>query len=229
MSRCTVCCSDFRGYVTTLFDLPGQLIVSQELLAQVKALKAREPLEKSDSTHPNIFEELINSDLPAEEKADARLQDEAQIVVGAGVSTTGWALSVAAFHIINNPAISTRLRTELEKALPDPSTPLELTKLEQLPYLTACLKEAIRLAYGISGRTPRLAPNPIVYKSYVIPARTAVGMTLVDVNHNEEIFPDSHTYKPERWLDSPKTPNGDNLDRFFVGFLKGNRSCLGIK
>ena len=36
-----------------------------------------------------IFEGLLNSSLPAEEKTDARLASEAQLVVFAGEGTTG--------------------------------------------------------------------------------------------------------------------------------------------
>lgn len=195
----------------------------------MKAAKKQSQEEADKSPYPNIFRALIESDLPPEEKEDTRLQDEAQIVVGAGVTTTGWALSVATFHIVKNPSVFKKLRSELEEAIPDPSAPLEWSKLEQLPLLTGCLKEGIRLSYGISGRSPRLAPNPIQYKQWTIPARTAVSMTLVDINDDEKIFPDAHTFKPERWIGQPRTLDGDLLDKYFVGFMKGNRSCLGMK
>ena len=41
--------------------------------------------------HPTLFHELLQSNLPAEEKASRRIQDEAWIVVGAGTLTTAYA------------------------------------------------------------------------------------------------------------------------------------------
>ena len=49
------------------------------------------------------------------------------------------------------------------------------------------------------------------------------------MHHHEEIFPDSYTYKPERWLGNPKGPDGvKQLSRYMVAFGRGNRICLGM-
>lgn len=175
--------------------------------------------------HPTIFHELLNSDLPAEEKSDARLGDEAQLIVAAGLITTSWALSVSSFHIINSPKICQKLRKELETAAGStPTAPLDWHKLEQLPYLKGCVHEAVRLAHGVTTRSPRLAPDTeLQYGSWIIPRNTPVSMTNVDILMNENIFPNPKAFVPERWINNP------NLDRYFVGFGKGSRACLGLK
>jgi cytochrome P450 len=178
--------------------------------------------------HPTIFHELVKSDLPSQEKTVGRLNDEAQLVVAAGLVTTAWALSVASFHIINNTSIFQKLRKELEQAIPDINAPLYWQQVELLPYLNACMREGIRLSYGVTARNPRLSPKPLIYNGWTIPPRTPVSMTIVNHNHNEEIFPDSHSFLPERWLEN-KTRSGADLDRYFFSFGKGSRSCLGIK
>jgi hypothetical protein len=50
-----------------------------------------------------------------------------------------------------------RLTKELSQA-----TGVSSTELEQLPYLTAVIKEGLRLSYGVSHRLPRIAPNEII-------------------------------------------------------------------
>ena len=182
-----------------------------------------------NSSHPTVFQELVSGGLPASEKETLRLQDEAQLVVAAGVTTTGWALSTAAFHIIDNPPIFEKLRKELESAIPDPSAPLNWTELEKLPYLTGCVRESVRMSYAVTTRNPRLFSKSMTYKDWEIPARTPISMTIVDVNDDEEIFPQARKFKPERWIGNPKAPDGSSLERYFVGFGKGTRSCLGIK
>jgi cytochrome P450 len=181
-------------------------------------------------THPTIFAELLESDLPPVEKSVARLGDEAQLMLGAGIETVGWTLAVTTFHVINNGAIFAKLRAELKEALPTTTTPLSCQKLERLPYLTACIQEGLRLAYAVTSRNPRISPDKVTkYKNWTIPAGIPVSMTVVDVNHDEDVFPDSHSYMPERWLKNPKTKNGQSLGRYSVPFGKGARSCLGIK
>ena len=179
--------------------------------------------------HPTIFHEMLHSDLPPHEKTFERLFQEAQVIIGGGILTTSWALTVAGFHIVDKPEVFRKLRAELLQAIPDPMGPLDFVKLEKLPYLSACIREGIRLAYGTTSRMPRLAHKALQYRDWIIPARTPTSMTIVDMNHDEEVFPDSHEFIPERWLDNPKTKRGDSLERYFVGFSKGTRSCIGVK
>jgi cytochrome P450 len=55
-------------------------------------------------------------------------------------------------------------------------------------------------------------------------------MTTADVHHDEKIYKDAKKFVPERWMgDAPKALNGESLERYFVAFGKGPRSCLGIK
>lgn len=51
-----------------------------------------ERLEEKD--HPTIFHELLQSDLPPQEKEVQRLRDEAQTILGAGLETAAWALTI---------------------------------------------------------------------------------------------------------------------------------------
>lgn len=51
-------------------------------------------------------------------------------------------------------------------------------------------------------------------------------MSVWDMHHNEDIFPDPTVFKPTRWIDA-KDPR--KLDKGFVPFSKGSRACAGIK
>lgn len=172
---------------------------------------------------------MLHSDLSPKEKSVDRMVQEAQVIIGAAILTTSWAAAVASFHIINDQAIFEKLRVELEEAIPDPSMQLDWQNLESLPYLTGCIKEGIRLAYGIASRLPRVARHELKYRHWMIPAGTPVSMSIVDMNHDEEIFPQSHSFVPERWLNNPTTRDGQPLERYFVGFGKGSRQCIGLK
>lgn len=211
-----------------IFKLQSDM--KKQIVTLLDNAKNPDKVEKDKSKTPTVFRELIaDPELPASEKELRRLQDEAQLVVAAGITTVGWALSVGAFHILNDQAVFRKLRSELEEAIPDVSKVLHWPDLEKLPYLTGCIKEAIRLSYPVSTRNPRLLSKPLVYNDWVIPPRTPVSMTIVDVNDDEDIFPEHEKFKPERWIDPPKTKDGSALDRYFVCFQKGTRSCLGVK
>lgn len=48
-------------------------------------------------------------------------------------------MTVAAYHVVNHPAIYKKLRTELKTAFPDPDSRLNFAELEKLPYLVSLL------------------------------------------------------------------------------------------
>lgn len=176
-------------------------------------------------SHPTIFHELLNSDQPESEKSDARLADEAQLITAAGLVTTAHALEVASYHLIANPPVVAKLRKELQAAgIYGPVINFEWHKLESLPYLNGCVREAVRLGHGVATRSPRLNPDTeLRYGKYVIAKNTPVSMSFVDILMNENIFPNPRKFDPERWIGHPE------LDRYFVSFSKGTRQCLGIK
>lgn len=45
-------------------------------------------------------------------------------------------------------------------------------------------------------------------------------------HHNENIFPDSHSFLPERWTD--RGDGGKGLEKYMVSFSKGSRQCIGM-
>lgn len=96
---------------------------------------------KDNKSEGTIFNELLQSNLPPQELSMERLKDEAVSIIGAGIESSKWACTVACFHIISHPTIQRRLGQELTAAIPDPQSMPSLSKLEQLPYLTACVEE----------------------------------------------------------------------------------------
>lgn len=88
-----------------------------------------------------MLHELLDSDLPPAELTVERLNQEANILIGAGSDTVKHTLAVATFYVLNDPDVHRRLYEELLTALPSHSTVLSLSDLEKLPYLTAVIQE----------------------------------------------------------------------------------------
>ncbi|KAH8665831.1 cytochrome P450 [Tricladium varicosporioides] len=197
------------------------------LKKQINQVKRQMSSTKAGIQNQTIFHALLEADLPASEKTDKRLVEEAILVVGAGSHTLAWTLTCTAFYILSSPSVLRNLKEELQSAKKDKKDGVDLTlpELEKLPYLTACIKEGLRLAYGVSVRMPRVAPDEVMkYKDWTIPAGTAVSVCSVIVHQNEDIFPDHRTFNPERWLG----PNSRHLEKYLTSFGGGGRICLGM-
>ena len=178
------------------------------------------------SSNPTVFHELLNSDLPVEEKSLDRLVDEGQTIIGAGQVTTAHYLKMICYHLIANPSILAKLKAELEAAMPNAEELASLQSLQQLEYLSAVVSEGLRMSYGVTHRLQRTSPDAVLhFQGWDIPAGTPIGMTSIFMHDNPEKFPSPREFKPERWL---KRESRDRLERYLVNFSKGSRSCLGI-
>jgi cytochrome P450 len=66
--------------------------------------------------------------------------DETFSIISAGTDTTGNALEIATYHILNDDKVYGKLTAELKEAFPDPPLTLDFVTLEKLPYLVLLAK-----------------------------------------------------------------------------------------
>lgn len=127
---------------------------------------------KLSTTRPTIFSELLNPKYnDGQVPPTHELKDEAYSVLGAAADTTGNALATATYHVLANPEIYAKLRTELLAAFPDPTAQLDWVSLERLPYLTGVIKEGLRMSYPVTSRLARIVPEPgATFNGFFIPA-----------------------------------------------------------
>jgi cytochrome P450 len=116
----------------------------QEVIAQIMAIKTGKNQAYKDASHPTVFKGLLDSDLPAEEKAIDRLFQDGFTLITAGMETTSYTLELATFHVLDNSSIFQKLHNELLLAIPNPTNIPAQTELEKLPYLTAVITEGTR-------------------------------------------------------------------------------------
>ena len=186
-----------------------------------------------------IFSRLLDS-LPSQvsgKRKDAvlRLIDEGTTVLGAAVETVETTLTTTLRVVLAKPDICRKLREELRSAfVPGSGGNPTLIQLEKIPYLTAVIKEGLRLSWGIPARLGRVAPVDTVLCGKTVPAGTCVSTIPALVNLNVNTWgSDAELFKPERWLRT----DGDDMngasgirgdDRNLASFSKGARGCLGI-
>lgn len=184
---------------------------------------------------PTILDAVYTSPLlGAEDKTFTRLLAEAQNVIGAGSETTGNTLSNFTYHVVSQPAVMKKLKDELRQAASQvrPSGLMNYRTLERLPYLKACVKEALRLATGVSSRLPRSTrTETITYQTpsgqvYQFPPKTVISMSMLDLHYNEDIFIDAKAFRPERWLESD-SKKMQEMEKGFAPFGRGSRQCVG--
>ncbi len=189
----------------------------------------RSPTSDKDNAPRTLVHDILESSLPSAEKDLERIYRELSTVTSAGFEATASTIRLILYHVFSNANILRRLRDELASATAETESPktLSLKTLEQLPYLTAVIREGLRLNPGVATRMARIAPDrEIVYGKWSIPAGTPVGMTTMLMHTNETLYPNPMSFEPDRWMDNGSRKK---LDKTFAPFSKGTRICLGMQ
>ncbi|THC90386.1 hypothetical protein EYZ11_010149 [Aspergillus tanneri] len=130
-------------------------------------------------------------------------------------------LSAAIFQVSQSPAMRHRLRSELVNYTLDSD---DWSSLMQLPYLTAVVKETLRMYPGLPGLLPRVVPTGgyTVGEQY-LPAGTTIAASIYALHQNDKAYSEPTKFIPERWL----VASNNDRDRCFAPFQKGNHACIG--
>lgn len=194
----------------------------------VKSSVGRESEIDSNELAParTIFQTVLDSSLPAEEKTVPRITDEAYIMVVAGGETTAKTLTNVMFHLLTNRDWLDRVREEVYSVMPGREVLPHYGVIEQLPYLSACIKETLRISAPVTNRVQVLdAEHELVYNEWVIPKETPMSMSVVAIHMDSQIFKDPYKFDPSRFLgDQAKVSNA-----YYMPFHRGSRNCLGMK
>ncbi|KAE8331462.1 cytochrome P450 [Aspergillus sergii] len=146
----------------------------------------------------------------------------------AGSETTALTLSGILYHILRNPSVYKKLTAEIDAAVQcnQLSTPhISYNEAIKLPYLTACIREGIRM-HPITGVSfPRHAPpSGCMINGHYIPANARIGVNPGVMHFNKTVFgEDADQFRPDRWIDGDVS----KMDRYIMQFGMGARTCLG--
>ncbi|KAI1757957.1 cytochrome P450 [Xylaria castorea] len=209
-------------------DMEAQASQAVREHEQDQKINSELPFHSNPTERFAVFRTLLqNNELPPHEKLYNRISHEAVTLLAAGAETTASTLMTAVYFILTDKEnMLPRLREEVDSVTPTGVSRPSIADLESLPWLTAIIKEALRIS-TLTARLTRVAPDEALqYKDWVMPAGTAVSMTPREISFDPEIFPSPTEFQPERWL--PSNPNLDQCNRYLVAFSRGSRMCLGI-
>ncbi len=150
------------------------------------------------------------------EKA-GELRDELMTLLFAGHETTATAMSWALYWTHRYPEIKAKILQEIA-TLGDNPNPIDITRL---PYLSAVCSETLRIHPVGMLTFPRVVEKPVELDGYPLEKGTILMGCIYLAHHREQTFPDSHTFKPERFLEKQFTPYE------YMPFGGGARRCIG--
>ena len=176
-----------------------------------------------------VAENLLETMLLDQQKPDSRLTD--QDVFGnifslllAGEETTGNTMAWVLYYLSRHPYVADKVRQEANEVFPDDDVMPDFEMTSKLPYLTAVIKEAMRLR-NVTPAWPMETLKDIEVKGYAIPADTKFFMlTRSPMLEDDDGFP-AWEFDPERWL--PGAPKAAHFESLTIPFGSGPRRCPG--
>ncbi|CAE6417101.1 unnamed protein product [Rhizoctonia solani] len=169
------------------------------------------------------------------------LYAEALILLVAGSDTTSNTLSSLCYHLAIHPEFQRQLQVELDRNVPYDSADeyedkegltvpphdsvVQYDDIKNLPYLNACVKEALRIHSTVGTGLPRVVPpgKTITVAGQTFKAGSVISVPSYTTNRSNVWGNDAGEFRPERWLDD----TAGSFNKYFVPFSTGPRACVG--
>ncbi|KAM0018755.1 putative cytochrome P450 [Helianthus debilis subsp. tardiflorus] len=146
-------------------------------------------------------------------------------VFNAGTDTTSTSLDWAIGELLRNPHTMKKLQQEAHTVGQGREMITE-DDLDNMPYLKAVLKEALRLHVPAPLLVPRESTKDVKLLGYDIPSGSQVMINAWAIARDPLIWEEPEEFRPERFLNNKMDYKG--LDFEFVPFGAGRRGCPGI-
>ncbi|KAL1758476.1 cytochrome P450 [Schizophyllum commune] len=167
---------------------------------------------------------------------DAVIVDAAATMHTAGTDTTVITLLEFVLGMLDNPTAQRRAQADLDAVLGPLQTsngapgqlPVHADE-PRLPFITAIVRETLRWMPALAISIPHayIGEEPDIYKGYAIPPGSLVIPNVWSMCHDERMYPDPYTFKPERFLTPEGTLDSSVRNPAELAFGFGRRNCLG--
>ncbi|KAL7231876.1 hypothetical protein ACSBR2_009995 [Camellia fascicularis] len=205
--------TDYFGSVLELF---GGLIDRR-----LEVRRFRKSLEEND-----VIDILLNI---SEENGDEidRLHIERLCLdlFAAGTETTSSTLEWAMAELLRNPETLKKAKVELEQIV-GKGKPISEFDIPHLPYLSAIVKETLRMHPAVPFLIPRKVDSEEQVCGYTIPKGTQVLVNAWAIGRDQSIWPNPASFMPERFMDSKIDVRGCDFE--LIPFGAGRRICPGL-
>lgn len=132
------------------------------------------------------------------------------------------------YYLAGSPATQSKLQKELDEQLgTEDETVTTGQQVKRLPYLDACINEALRLHSTSSLGLPRIVPpGGLTIVDQFIPEGTVVSVPSYSIHRDKAIWgEDVEAFRPERWFER----NQADIQKTFNPFSVGPRHVTQLK
>ena len=187
---------------------------------------------ESKTDHSGLLEELIQMQEEENKRAGYDVTGDLRGVIldifFAGVDSTMTALTNIFALLLKYPECSKKIVAEIDSIIGKSRAP-SLDDRSHMPYTKAVILEAHRYTAEAPLTLPHTCTKDIVFEGYDIKKDSTVFANLWYIHHDEKVWGDPWSFRPERFLNSSgELLSADHdLRKAWVPFSIGRRACPG--
>jgi cytochrome P450 len=191
----------------------------EELMAAARARLEADPARAGSPA--NMLEAmLVAASQEGSGVDDAAVAGNVSTMLLAGEDTTAHTIAWTIFLLQRHPGLMRQARAEVLALAPDPAA-LTLEQADALPFLDACVNEAMRLK-PVGPFMPLEAVRPTVVEDVEVPAGGLLWCVMRHDSVDGRYFKNPLDFQPERWLQGETAAK-----RIGMPFGAGPRMCPG--
>ncbi|KAK3956653.1 cytochrome P450 [Pseudoneurospora amorphoporcata] len=150
----------------------------------------------------------------------------------AGSDSTASTMQSFFYHVLSSASTYQSILHEIQAAVASGVIPatgnLTWNQAQNLPYLQACLKEAMRVRPAVGLNITRLVPpEGAELDGHFFPGGTSIAVNGWVLHRDKTTFgQDADEWRPERWLENGEE-EARRMERFMFQFGGGSHLCIG--
>ncbi|KAL3509419.1 hypothetical protein ACH5RR_028820 [Cinchona calisaya] len=143
----------------------------------------------------------------------------------AGSETSSTIVEWAMSELIKNPRVMKRAQDEVRSNF-DERGNVEESRVQEIKYLQAVIKETLRLHPSAPLLVPRECSEKCEINGYDIPAKATIIVNAWAIGRDPKYWREAEKFNPERFLNSEIDFKGNDFE--YIPFGGGRRICPGI-
>lgn len=184
----------------------------------------KDPRNSGREGPPDIMTKILMAhEADSEKVTKMDLITMCQSNIGAGSDTTAITLSSIFYNLMKHPQTWRRLQEEIDTAAKEGkiSDPVNFKEAQELPYLQAVIKEALRIHSATGLPMQRIVPaEGTTIAGRFIPGGSTVGINAWVAHRNKQVYgQDADDWRPERWMEIEEQGRAGEVEKYFFGML----------
>jgi cytochrome P450 len=182
----------------------------------------------------NAPEDMLSHFLKIPDLSDQYLRDILMNFIVAGRDTTSATLMMALYYLAHHPPVQERLFQECITALPDVEAAPKWKEHTDgaLPYLTAVIKETLRMAPPVPSDPKMPLKDEILPSGVKMPAGSTFDWSQYTMSYSKNLWDEPDRFNPSRFLpeenEGKKSVPATNKPPH-IPFQYGPRTCVGMR